>query len=165
MRDWAVVYQTMNLNRGRFVLVDWELHGSMGSHAFLAKSAFHCLPHVPSTYLSLDLSLLPFHSLRRPFSFSLRCFSSCRATERESNSPALLSPSGRQISPGQDFLEPSLLGHHCTGCYVCLSSRIDLQTWPTTVLCCPTARRRGIPEGRRHVGTDGRGPLHRRLLL
>lgn len=62
-------------------------------------------------------------------------------------------------------VDPSLLADHRRGCYVCLSSRIDLQTWPTRVLSCPTARRRGIPEGRRHVGTDGRGPLHRRLLL
>lgn len=28
---------------GRFVLLDWELHGSMGSHALSAKSVSPCL--------------------------------------------------------------------------------------------------------------------------
>ncbi|KAG7230576.1 hypothetical protein INR49_025293 [Caranx melampygus] len=32
--------------------------------------------------------------------------------------------------------------------------------WPNRALSCPTARRRGIREGRRHVGTEAWKPLH-----
>lgn len=49
---------------GRFVLLDWELHGSMGSHALSAKSVFHYVSLVPPTYFSLNLSL---PSLFTPF--------------------------------------------------------------------------------------------------
>lgn len=49
---------------GRCVLLDWELHGSMGSHALTAKSAFHYVSIVPPTYFSLNLSL---PSLFTPF--------------------------------------------------------------------------------------------------
>lgn len=48
---------------GRFVLLDWELHGSMGSHA-LPLSVFHYISLVPPSSLSLNLSL---PSLSLPF--------------------------------------------------------------------------------------------------
>lgn len=47
---------------GRFVLLDGELHGSMGSHALSAKSVFHYVCLVPPTFLSLNLP-----SLSTPF--------------------------------------------------------------------------------------------------
>lgn len=46
----------------RFVLLDGELHGSMGSHALSAKSVFHYVCLVPPTFLSLNLP-----SLSTPF--------------------------------------------------------------------------------------------------
>lgn len=48
----------------RFVLLDRELHGSMGSHALSTKSVFHYVPVVPPTYSRLNLCL---PSLSLPF--------------------------------------------------------------------------------------------------
>lgn len=64
MRGWAVLDYNAGYEAGRFVSVDWELHGSIGSHALFAKSVFHYVSHVPPTYFSLNLSL---PSLSTPF--------------------------------------------------------------------------------------------------
>lgn len=71
----------------RFVLLDWEPCGSMGSHALSAKSVFHHVSLVPPTYPSLNLSL---PSLFTPFPVLLfpRSTVSLPQCRREESKPA-----------------------------------------------------------------------------
>lgn len=154
----------------RFVLLDRELHGSMGSHALSTKSVFNYVPVVPPTYSRLNLCLpslsLPFLA----FLFLTKQFLFHRATERSLNPPLLLKSLLRDLSglfltsagtsPGSIALCWSA---HCSSCYICMNPQSFLQPWPNRALSCPTTRPRGIREGRRHVGTDD--PMHWSLLL
>lgn len=156
---------------GRCVLLDWELHGSMGSHALTAKSVFHYVSIVPPTYFSLNLSL---PSLFTPFPglpLLHWTFSLLQGKRQESEPTTAAEPLEtytQAFSASTKTCPGSITTHwsaHLRGCYVCLNSQIFLQPWPDKMLSCPIARQRGIREGRRHVGTDSWGPLHWRLLL
>lgn len=89
---------------GRFVLLDWELHGSMGSHALslalsLSLSLFHYVSLVPPTFLSLNLSLSSlFTPFPLPSSSSLNSFSPAGPQRAETHHCCCRAP--REICPG-----------------------------------------------------------------
>lgn len=117
-------------------------------------------------------SSFSLNSSHRSLSFTLPAFllnrSSSTGQRREAEKlPALLFHPHRR-SQVWCFLRlwgasPSLSDRQ-TRCR-CRESLIILQLWPDQALSCPSARRRGIRQGRRHVGTEDRGPPHWSLLL
>lgn len=162
MEDWAVLEYEL----GRFALLDWELHGSSGSHA-LPLSVFYCVSLVPPSSLSLSLS---FPTLSNPFlAFllqSLNSFSSAGKRRGVWSHHCRWAPWETRLGVFH-FCEDFFRVHH-----LLLTKRRRrcwlsdlLQPWPSRALSCPSARQRGIREGRRHVGTEARGPLHWILLL
>lgn len=88
---------------GRFVLLDGELHGSMGSHALAAKSVFHYVSLVPPTFLSRNLSLpslsTPFPGLPLPH----WTVSFLQGYREQSKPTTAAEPLGRSIQAFFDF--------------------------------------------------------------
>lgn len=145
----------------------WDLMLSLS----LSLSLFHCVSLVPPTFLSLNLSLsslfTPFPCLPLPH-WTISLLQGYREQKPTTAAAEPLGRSAQAFSISARSCPGSIAdcwSTRCRGCYVCLSSRILFQPWPNRALSCPTARRRGIREGRRHVGTDSQGALHWSLLL
>lgn len=77
---------------GRFALLHWELHGSLGSHA-LSLSVFYCVSLVPPLVFEPKfVFLLPFKPFPGLPPSVTKTFLFYRESERTVNLPLLLSP-------------------------------------------------------------------------